>query len=102
MNENEFRDFLFEYSVFLITAARGTLDEPRTYGALRLIDGISRLTDVYLRSGMKPDEFLLGIKADIQANLDRALKSEEELTKFMDDLVLRFTAEMKTRYGSKE
>jgi len=92
------RDFIFEYSIFLITAARGTLDEPRTYGALRLIDGITRLTELYSKSQTNPDNFMLEIRAEIQSNLDYAMKSEELLTEFMDKLILKFTDEMKTRY----
>ena len=92
--------FLFEYSTFLITAARGTLDEPRTYGALRLVDGISRLTEIYSRvPDIKSDEFLLQIRAEIQTNLDMAMTSEERLTEFLDGLVVKFTDEMKKRYG---
>ena len=89
MSENSsggIEGFLFEYSIFLITAARGTLDEPHTYGALRLIDGIARLTNVYSKSPeIKPDKFLLEIREEIRTNLDEALKSEERLAKFMTD-----------------
>ena len=96
------RDFIFEYSIFLITAARGTLDEPRTYGALRLIDGITRVTELYSKSQLiKPDKFMLEIRAEIRANLDYAMKSEELLTRFMDKLILKFTDEMKRRYETK-
>jgi len=95
-------DFLFEYSMFLITAARGTLDEPHTYGALRLIDGITRLTEVYSRSPeIKPDKFLLKIRQEIQTSLDRAMTSQERLTKFMDELIVKFTDEMKRRYVNR-
>ena len=62
-------DFIFEYSIFLITAARGTLDEPHTYGALRLIDGITRLTGIYSKSPeIQPDQFLLEVRHEIQTN----------------------------------
>ena len=93
-------EFIFEYSIFLITAARGTLDEPKTYGALRLLDGITRLTDLYSKSPeIKPDKFLLEIRQEIQTSLDRAMKSEEMLTEFLDGLVIKFTDEIKRRYG---
>lgn len=92
--------FLFEYSIFLVTAARGTIDEPRTYGALRLIDAISRLTDIYSRSSeVKPDKFLLEVKKEIQTNLDSVMKSEESFTRFIEHLIVKFTDEMKLRYG---
>jgi hypothetical protein len=93
-------DFLFEYSIFLITAARGTLDEPHTYGALRLIDGITRLTELYSKSSaVKPDRFLLEIRKEIQANLDSVMKSDEAFTKFIEGLIVKFTDEMERRYG---
>jgi hypothetical protein len=94
-------EFIFEYSLFLITAARGTLDEPHTYGALRLIDAITRLTEMYSKfPEMVPDKFLIEVKDEIQKNLDNAMKSEENLTKFMDGLIVKFTEEMKRRYAS--
>ncbi len=103
MNDNSNKDidgFLFEYSIFLVTAARGSLDEPHTYGAMRLIDGISRLTELYSRSSeIKPDKFLLEIKEEIRENLDSVMKSEELFTKFIEQLIVKFTDEMQRRYG---
>jgi len=91
--------FLFEYSIFLVTAARGTLDEPRVYGALRLIDGITRLTELYSKtSAVKPDKFLLEVKKEIQEKLDNVMQSEEALTSFIEQLIMKFTDEMERRY----
>ena len=101
-SEDGVESFLFEYSLFLLTAARGTIDEPKIYGALRLVDGISRLTEIYSKSAdIERDEFLLGIGAEIRANLDRVLKSEDEFAQFMDNLIVKFTDEMKRRYTTK-
>jgi hypothetical protein len=92
--------FLFEYSIFLVTAARGTLDEPRTYGALRLIDGIARLTELYSKTpAVKPDKFLLEVKKEIQAKLDSVMQSEEAFTAFIEQLIMKFTDEMEKRYS---
>lgn len=99
-SEDLLTTFLFEYSTFLVTAARGTLDEPHTYGALRLLDGISRLTEIYSTvPDIKSDEFILQVRAEIQKNLDQAMTSEERLREFLDGLVVKFTDEMKKRYG---
>jgi len=96
---NGIETFLFEYSLYLLTSARGTVDEPKIYGALRLVDGIVRLEHIYSKCpGLKKDKFLLEIKSEIQTNLDRVLKSEEEFAKFMDSLIAKFTDEIKRRY----
>lgn len=106
MNENPrkgIEEFIFEYSLFLLTSARGTVDEPRLYGALRLVDGISRLTDLYSRSAeLKQDEFLMGIRAEIETHLNNAMTSDEQFIRFMDDLIVKFTDEMKRRYARPE
>jgi Family of unknown function (DUF6092) len=99
-SSNGIDSFIFEYSLFLITAARGTLDEPHTYGALRLLDAITRLTDIYSKfPEIPPDKFLLEVRDEIQRNLDLAMKSEDRLTEFMDGLIVKFTDEMKRRFA---
>ena len=96
---NSIEGFLFEYSIFLVTAARGTLDEPRTYGALRLIDSITRLTELYSKtSTVKPDKFLLEVRKEIQMKLDNVMQSEEAFTAFIEQLIVKFTDEMEKRY----
>jgi hypothetical protein len=93
--------FIFEYALFLLTSARGTADEPHLYGALRLIDGISRLTELYSRttSEIKPDKFLLEVNGEIQAKLTHAMKSDDSFIQFMDGLIVKFTDEMMKRYS---
>jgi hypothetical protein len=107
-NSSGVNDFIFEYSAFLITSARGTLDEPHTYGALRLMDGITRLIDLYSKCPeIKPDKFVLGVSDEIQANLNGTksstdlLKSEDRFAKFMDDLIIKFADEIKRRYAGR-
>ena len=93
-------EFLFEYSLFLLTSARGLAGEPRLYGALRLLDGMSRLTGLYSTTDkIVPDPFLLKMKADIDANVNKVMKSDEEFIQFMDELITKFTTEMKRRYS---
>jgi len=92
--------FLFEYALFLITAAHGVPNEPRTYGALRLIDAVSKLMGLYsTTAGLKPDPFLIEVKEKIDIELDTAMTSEEEFLTFIDGLVNDFTQELMKRYG---
>jgi len=93
--------FIFEYALYLLTAAQGSMSEPRTYPALRLIDGISRLTELYsTTNAIKPDEFLLRAKKEIEANNYKSMVSEEEYQAFIDEMVGKFAAELKRRQGT--
>jgi len=92
--------FLFEYTLFLLTAAHGIPVEPRVYGAIRLLDAVSKVTGLYsTTSSPKPDSFLLDAKKKIDIELDTAMTSEEDFMKFIDGLVDKFTQELMKRYG---
>jgi nitroreductase len=92
--------FLFEYALFLLTAAQGIINEPRAYGAIRLLDAISKLTGLYSTvTTLKPDPFLIEAKKKIDANLDTAMSSEKEFMAFIDRLVDDFAHELMKRYG---
>lgn len=92
--------FLFEYTLFLLTAAHGIPNEPRVYGAIRLVDAVSKLTGLYsTTSSLKPDSFLLAATKKIDTELDTAMTSEDEFMAFIDRLVDDFTHELKRRYG---
>jgi hypothetical protein len=68
--------YLFEYSLFLLTAARGIPSELRIYGAIRLLDAISRVTGLYSTiSALKPDPFLIDAKEKNDSELDTAMVS---------------------------
>jgi hypothetical protein len=92
--------FFFEYALFLLTAAGGILTEPHVYGALRLVDAVSKLTGMYsTTSSLKPDPFLVEAGRKIDARLDTAMTSNEEFMAFIDGLVDDFSREMMKRYG---
>jgi nitroreductase len=92
--------FLLEYSLFLLTAALGILSEPRVYGAIRLVDAVSKLTGLYsTTSEFKPDPFLIEAKKKIDAKLDTAMTSDEEFMAFIDALAHDLTNELMKRYG---
>jgi nitroreductase len=91
-------EYLFDFAVFLVTAARGITSEPRHYGAIRLLDAISKITGLYsTTTALKPDKFLLEEKSKIDTNLDTSMVSEEEFMRFIDGLVQDFTDELLKR-----
>jgi hypothetical protein len=91
-------DFVFGLAVSLLTSARGCMDEPKVYGPLRLIEALSALTNIFDYDIIEKDEFLLNAKNEIDNKLVPAvMQSEEDFTKMLDDLIRRFTIELKKR-----
>jgi len=92
--------YIFELALFLLTAARGCVTEPHMYGPLRLVDGVSRLTDLYSKTDLlKTDKFLLAAKEKIDTNKYKVMSSSEDFVKFIDEMISEFTEELKRRYG---
>ena len=90
--------YIFELALFLITAARGCVTEPHMYGPLRLVDAVSRLTDLYSKTDLlKTDKFLLTAKEKIDANKYKVMSSSEDFIKFIDEMISEFTDELKRR-----
>ena len=91
-------DFIFGLAVSLLTSARGCMDEPKVYGPLRLIEALSALTTIFDYDIIEKDEFLLNAKNEIDNKLVPAvMQSEEDFAKMLDDLIRRFTIELKKR-----
>jgi len=93
---------VFELALFLVTAARGCVDEPLMYGPLRLLDAASRLAHLYATTSLlRRDEFLIEAKRKIEQNIDKVMVSDDQFIKFMDGIVSEFADETMRRYGSK-
>jgi hypothetical protein len=90
---------VFALATYMLTSARGCVEEPKLYGPLRLIEAISRLIALTESSGLTQDEFLMRAKMKIDANKHLVMESEEKFTEFLDDLLREFTRELKRRNG---
>lgn len=94
-------DYLLELVAFLATSARGCLDEPPSYGPFRLIDALSRLTDLPKYAiCLKDDEFLHKIKADIDEKKFSVMTNIEEFRIMLDSIVSQVTKQLKARAGA--
>jgi nitroreductase len=94
--------YIFELALFLLTAARGCVTEPHMYGPLRLVDAVSRLTDLYSKSDfLKADQFLLQAKQKIDTKKYQVMASSEDFVEFIDGMIAEFADEMKRRYGKE-
>jgi len=93
-------DYLLELVAFLATSARGCLDEPPSYGPFRLIDALSRLTDLpKYATCLKDDEFLRKIKADIDEKKFSVMTNTEEFRNMLDSVVRQVTKQLKAHAG---
>ena len=75
----------FQLLSFLITSARGCIDEPFIYGPLRLLDGAYRLLSIMKDEG-KVDEDLEELQNDIEECIDILMYDEKEFVKMLNDL----------------
>jgi len=91
-------DYLLELVAFLATSARGCIDEPPIYGSFRLIDALSRLTDLpKYATCLKDDDFLHKIKAEIEGKKYSNMFDTKEFQDMLDSVVLQVTKELKRR-----
>ena len=91
MSDN--RDF-YRLITFLLTSARGCVNEPKMYGPFRLLDASKRLIDLLDARGLA-DEFLEQIR--IKLNEVERLMDQEDQKNFvesLDDLILALVKEV--------
>lgn len=90
-----FRAALFRLVCYVVTSARGLVDEPKLYGPMRLITAASELIGIMEDLGLA-DEFLKGVSGridrDARANL---LKGDQAFIEFLDSLILLLAKKVK-------
>ena len=97
--EKSGNDFLFEIGTFLITSAKGCLNEPKSYGPLRLLTAYSKLVEMpdYI-SELKKDEFLLDIKGEIDNKVIPEIDSDPEVfEEQLKNIIIKLAKEIKKR-----
>ena len=94
MQVDELRVEVLELLCYTITSARGLIDEPGGYGPFRLIETAGRLVAIMQRAGLD-DEFLRQVATRISSRDVVTRNDEEELVRFLDDLVLLLTRGLK-------
>ncbi|MBC7094450.1 DUF6092 family protein [Thermococcus sp.] len=83
--ESILKDDHFKLLAFLITSARGCVDEPPLYGPLRLVDAATRLIKVMKKEGKATPE-ILELQKLIEEKKDLVMYDEEEFINFLDEL----------------
>ena len=82
---------LYELLGYLLTSARGLLDEPGEYGPLRLLEGASRLCGLMEMGGSSYGAVLSELKTGIDAGKFNVLADPQAFTQTLDRAVHEYT-----------
>lgn len=100
-NKNLLWDSYFELLSFLITSARGLVDEPQMYGPLRLLDAAVKLINIMEKEGRLTDE-LREIRQLILEKSDLVIRDEKAFIEFLDELSLKLARIIKNNLSSSK
>ena len=84
-----------ELFCFMSSSARGLVGEPDIYGPFRLVDSLEKTIDLLGKQGVLDDEFLKKEKVKIAQKKLVIIEDREAFIKFLDELVMDFTRELK-------
>lgn len=91
MSEQRLSDDLFDLIGFMLTSARGLVDEPRLYGPFRLVDGVSRLCALLEREDIARKTVYTSLREKIEAGKFSVMTDEKAFVELLDELVLMYT-----------
>jgi len=95
-------DDAFELLTFLVTSARGCVDEPETYGTFRLIDAASRLLGFLLKGeGVEDGEFYSHLKEEIDEKKFWLVTDLEAYFNFLSEVTRKVAKRLKRRAESQ-
>jgi Family of unknown function (DUF6092) len=85
---------LFDLIAFLITSARGSIEEGPFTSSLRLVDAVPKILDLF----PSDDSFLKTIKFEINRGKSKKYhKSDESYIEFLDSLLEKLAFEIRRR-----
>ena len=95
-NQHDLKDDFFYLITYLITSARGLLDEPAEYGIYRLLETAGRLMEVMEANQLMDDPFLKDLKNRISDEMAGSMDSQRQ-RETLDDLLEIVSTEMTRR-----
>jgi len=90
---------LYDLLGYLLTSARGLLEEPGEYGPLRLAEGASRLCALMARHGSAQAPVLRELQAGIDAGKFSVMSDPETFQKALDRAVSDYTRHLTESSG---
>jgi len=91
MSEHTLQAGLFDLIGYMLTSARGLVDEPRLYGPFRLVDGVSRLCTLLEQEASPHRDFFAGLREKIDEGKFSVMTDEKAFIALLDDAVLEYT-----------
>ena len=88
MHENE----IIKLFAYMITSARGCVDEPKIYGPFRLIDSISKLYSILKENDLIENKEVSKIIGKIEEKKYSCMTDEKEFVTMLDDVIDDFVA----------
>ncbi len=88
-------DGLFDLIGYMLTSARGLLDEPAEYGPFRLAEGVSRLCGLMSDSSSRHHELLERLRLIIDRDKFTMMTDVEAFKRLLDSAVLEFARGLK-------
>jgi hypothetical protein len=85
-----FDERLFELIGYLLTSARGLLDEPAEYGPFRLIEAVSRLSGLMAEAGCRKAESLRLMQRTIDEGKLSLMTDPQAFERMLDRTILEF------------
>ena len=86
---------LFDLIGYMLTSARGLLDEPVEYGSFRLVEGVSRLCGLMGESSSRHGELLGRLKSMIDRDKFTMMTDGAAFKGLLDSTVLEFARSMR-------
>lgn len=88
MDEKE----IIKLFAYMVTSARGCVDEPKIYGPFRLVDSISKLYSILKENNLIGNEEVSKIMEKIEEKKYSCMTDEKEFVTMLDDVIDDFVA----------
>jgi hypothetical protein len=92
VNSGKVESQIISLICYMITSARGLVDEPKVYGSSRLVEAARRLINLANDCGIRHESLSDVVREIEEHRLEALLKGEEEFIRFLDDIVALLAA----------
>jgi len=84
---NDKQDF-FKLISYMVTSARGCIDEPKIYGSFRLLDSVCKLYNILEEEKLIKDDKLKEVVNKIKDNKYNSFKNKEKFINALDMIIV--------------
>ena len=85
---------MLEFMGYLVTSARGLVDEPALYGPFRLLEGVSKLCTILEEAGIGDRAFITSLQKKVDGGKFSVMTDRNAFVAMMDDVVLDVTKQL--------